>query len=53
MSALEAMRIDPTFEIVSPKLREQSKAMVYFEEILEVPLETPRVPSEGATWFDM
>jgi hypothetical protein len=53
MSALEAMRIEPTLEIVSPKLREQSKAMVYFEEILEVPSETPRVPSEGATWFDM
>lgn len=53
MSALEAMRIDPAFEIVSPKLQEQSKAMVYFDEILEVPPETPRVPSEGATWFDM
>ena len=53
ISALEAVRIDPAFEIVSPKLREQFKAMVYFEEILEVPPETPRVPSKGATWFDM
>lgn len=53
MSALEAMRIDPAFEIVSPKLRKQSKAMVYFDKIVEVPPETPRVPDKGATWFEM
>jgi len=54
MSALELLRTEPTFQIKSPKLREQSKAKVYFEEILEVASDTPRVPpNKGATWFEM
>ena len=26
---------------------------VYFEEVVEVSPDTPRVPNRGATWFDM
>ena len=52
MTALELLKSEPTFQIKSPKLREQSKAKVYFEEIVPV-RETKRKPGGGATWFKM
>jgi len=33
--------------------RKAPNAKVYFEEVAEVPEDTPRIPNKGFTWFPM
>lgn len=53
MIGLDLLRGDPSFQIKSPKLREQSKAMVYFEEIVAIEKPKRKLVNSGATWFEM
>ncbi|HET6536276.1 MAG TPA: hypothetical protein VFG41_08845 [Sphingomicrobium sp.] len=49
--ALESVRSEFTF---SEEDRQKAPdAMMYFEEIVEVEPDTPRVPNKGASWFPM
>ena len=48
---LEALRGEVEFS--EDQKRNAPDAKVYFEEIAEVPEDTPRVPNKGATWFPM
>ena len=51
IAALEAIRDE--FRFSEDQARQAPDAKVYFEEITEVPEDTPRVPNRGATWFPM
>jgi hypothetical protein len=51
--ALESLKSEPTFQQESPKLREQSKARVYFEEIVPVRTTKQEHVNAGASWFEM
>ena len=49
--ALEMLRDEFRFSDEDKKKAPDAKA--YFEEVVEMPPETPRVPNAGATWFSM
>jgi hypothetical protein len=49
--ALEAVRDE--FRFSEEDRRKAPDAVMYFEEIVEVEPDTPRVPNKGATWFPM
>jgi hypothetical protein len=49
--ALEMLRDEFRFSEEDQRLAPYAKA--YFEEVVEMPLETPRVPNAGASWFPM
>ncbi len=49
--ALEMVRNE--FQFSAEDRRRAPDAMMYFEEIVEVEPDTPRVPNQGATWFPM
>jgi hypothetical protein len=49
--ALEMVRDE--FRFSEEEKRRAPDAMMYFEEIVEVEPDTPRVPNKGATWFPM
>ena len=49
--ALEMLRDELRFS--EEDRRRAPDAKVYFEEVVEMPAETPRVPNAGATWFPM
>ena len=51
--ALEMLKGEQTFQVKSPKLREQSKAKVYFEEIVPVRVTKQKRINAGAAWFEM
>ncbi len=51
--ALRLLKDEATFNVISPKLREQYKAMVYFEKIEPVKATKRKRINAGASWFKM
>jgi hypothetical protein len=49
--ALELVRDE--FRFSDGDRRRAPDAMMYFEEIVQVEPDTPRVPNKGASWFSM
>jgi hypothetical protein len=49
--ALELVRDE--FRFSDEDRRRAPDAMMYFEEIVQVEPDTPRVPKKGASWFPM